>query len=104
MDANRENIIYDILLLIRELHGKGSNNHIKGTMFLHCDAQKEDSVLHLEGDLKMQFQLFVHMLTSNNSFKQLIMASFASFLINNPNVKDEFIKGLEIMKDSPSIN
>lgn len=81
-----------------------ANKETSAYMYLLIDSNDELAVSFGEGDIRLLIQGFGHVMKTDPQYNKTMKAAMGLYLHNNPKEKEEFIKGLELMNNTPNMN
>lgn len=73
-------------------------------MYLRGDAEFQNAVLHIKGDVTLLAQTFIHHMENNPQFKQWILAVVGSWKSKNSDEHKMFNEGIELSRNNISLN
>jgi hypothetical protein len=81
-----------------------ANKETMAYMFLLVDSVDELAVSFGEGDIRLLMQGFGHAMKIDPQYNKAMKASMGLYLHNNPKEKEEFLAGLNLIKNNPNMN
>jgi hypothetical protein len=98
----KQNMDLDIINQIKAV--TASQNVMNAAMYIRGDAENNNAMICIEGDVKLLANTLIHHIENNPKFNQFIMAVVGSYLCKNPDKEKEFNEGIILMKNSFGIN
>jgi len=92
----------DILRAISDYHLTKDN--MPATLFIGASTDSQVAIANFKGNPVVLAQAFGNQMERNPEFNRLMKSLFAAYLSQNPKEKEDFIRGLELAKNSPSLN
>lgn len=93
----KDNIVAKINELMIELRKLDDSKSC--SIFLFADPIREISKLTIQGDTQILSRGFHTNMNSNVTFNSFMKATFGSYLLDNPDQKDDFLNGLGLITD-----
>lgn len=97
------NIDIDVMNLVNKLIEDPTNTK-DVVMYMRGDKEFETASINIKGDIQLMASVIQHHLDNNPSFKQFFTSVLGSWLAKNPIEEKMFLNGLEIAKQTFSIN
>lgn len=97
------NLDLDIMNLVNKLI-EGPTNTKDVVMYMRGDKEFNTASINIKGDIQLMASVIQHHMDNNPAFKQFILSVIGSWLAKNPIEEKMFLNGLEIAKQTFSIN
>jgi hypothetical protein len=91
-----------IMEAIKEYHSDDEEN--SATLFLNGDLTTGLVTTDCKGNGVILAQSFGNQMINSPKFNRLMKSLMGSYLSQHPEEKKEFLQGLELTKDTPSLN
>ena len=98
----KENIDLDILNVINSF--VDPDKKLDGVLYIRGDAEFQKASVFIKGDAQLVCSTIQHHIENNDEFKRFIFAVIGSMLVNNQELKDEFMRGIELMEKTIGLN
>jgi hypothetical protein len=99
----KTNINLDIMNLVNKLIEDPTNTK-DVVMYMRGDKEFETASINIKGDIQLMASVIQNYMDNNAVIQQFILSVIGSWLIKNPEEKAMFLNGLEMAKNSFSIN
>ena len=87
-------LINEILDKISDLNEMGDAK--SGSLFIHGDADSETALSNIKGNAEILASAFGTVMDQNKEMNTVMLSLFGAYLVQNPEQKAEFFRGIEI--------
>lgn len=99
----KTNLDLDIMNLVNKLIEDPTNTK-DVVMYMRGDKEFDTASINIKGDIQLMASVIQHHLDNNAAFKQFFLSVLGSWMAKNPIEEKMFLNGLEIVKQTFSIN